>query len=164
MPQRHIHYDLPPAKTRWEHVTHWLRRWWPWIAVVFVALLLVGRSQLQSEQLSDTVARIQVLTHQNRELTTSLQSAIVEACEKIGNERAQAAREQLHEEIADAKHPDPEVIAAFDLPKDKIDALIAENVAKLEGRLKHIKLVNCAKQYQISPGSGDRRRDRAGNS
>jgi hypothetical protein len=83
----------------------------------------------------------------------------VESCEQIGNERAQAAREQLHEEIMEAENPDPEVIAAFNLPPEKINELIAENVAKLKGRLDHIKLVNCAAQYHISPGSGSRRRD-----
>jgi hypothetical protein len=166
MPKRHLAYDLPPAKTRWEHFTHWLRRWWPWVLVVVVSLMLVGRSQLQSEQLgenthrlADTVARVKGLTQENRHLTTSLQSAIVESCEKIGNERAQAQREQLHEEIMEAEHPDPEVIAAFNLPEAKINELIAENVAKLKGRLHHIKLVDCASQYHISPGSGGRRRD-----
>lgn len=108
--------------------------------------------------------QIRVLSQENHQLVVSLQAAIVESCEKIGNERAQAMREQLHEEIMEAEHPDPEVIAAFNLPRDKIDELIAENVAKLKARLDHIKLVNCAAQYHISPGSGDRRRDRNADS
>jgi myo-inositol-1-phosphate synthase len=131
-----------------------------WILVVLAATFFGGRGQIESEKLADTVKDVQVLTKENRHLVTSLQAAIVESCEQIGNERAQAAREQLHEEIVEAEHPDPEVIAAFNLPPEKIDELIAENVAKLKGRLKHIKLVDCASQYHISPGSGARRRDR----
>jgi hypothetical protein len=135
-----------------------------WIAVVLVAVYFGGRGQIESEKLADTVDAVAVLTQENHQLVVSLQAAIVESCEKIGNERAQATREQLHEEIIEAEHPDPEVIAAFNLPREKIDELIAENVAKLKTRLDHVKLVNCAAQYHISPGSGDRRRDRNADS
>jgi len=142
-------------------IKRWIKRWWMWVAVVLVAVYFGGRGQIESEKLADTIDAVAVLTQENHQLVVSLQAAVVESCEKIGNERAQAAREQLHEEIMEAEHPDPEVIAAFNLPPEKIDELIAENVAKLKGRLKHIKLVDCASQYHISPGSGAaRRRDR----
>jgi hypothetical protein len=145
-------------------IKRWLKRWSLWIAIVACAIFFGGRGQIEAEKLSHTVKDVATLTRENRQLVTSLQAAIVESCEQIGNERAQAAREQLHEEIMEAENPDPEVIAAFNLPPEKIDELIAENVAKLKGRLDHIKLVNCAAQYHISPGSGSRRRDQNADS
>lgn len=141
------------------HICVWFKRWWMWIIVVIVAAFFGGRGQIESEKLASTVNNVAALTRENRQLVTSLQSAIVESCEKIGNERARAARKQLHEEIVEAENPDPEVIAAFNLPPEKINELIAKNAAKLRARLDQIKLAHCAKQYHISPGSGVRRRE-----
>lgn len=121
---------------------------------------LAERVSDQQAQQEVNVRKIRQLSADNRALVSSLQSAIVEACETIGNERAVVAREQLHEEIKDAKNPDPVVLEAFDIPPQKLHELIAENVERLEQRLGRVKLTNCAAQYHISPGSGERRRDR----
>jgi hypothetical protein len=136
----------------------WLWRNRAYLALIVVSIFLVGRGQLQSEDIADGQDQIKALTRANHNLVTSLQHAIVEACEKIGNERAKATREQLNEEIREAQAPDPALLNALDLPPSKVDELIAENVAKLKERLAKVKLADCAKQYQISPGSGDRRR------
>lgn len=138
----------------------WFKRWILWIALVVVAAILAGRGQLESEKLADTVGDVAALTKENRVLVNSLQSAIVESCKQNGNASRRVTRETLQEEIHDAKHPDPEVIAAFNLPPAKIEELIAQSVGKLETRLDRVHAVNCAAQYQISPGSGNRRRDR----
>lgn len=147
--------------TRTAQFGHWLRRWWPWIAVVFVALALVGRSQQQAEKLSDTVQDVQALSVENRALTTSLQAAIVDACKENGNASRKTDRETLREEIREAKHPDPAVLRAFkSIPPAKLVELINKQVARLEVRLARVAPVKCAQQYQISPGAGARRRSR----
>lgn len=142
----------------------WLKRWSLWIALVVVAVLFGGRGQLESEKLADTVDDVAVLSKENRHLVNSLQAAIVESCAQNGNASRRVARETLQEEIHDAKHTDPEVIAAFNLPPAKIEELIAQNVGKLKKRLGRVHAVNCAAQYHISPGSGERRRDNADSS
>lgn len=170
-PQRHMSHDDPPARTKWESVKHWFHRWWPWLVVVIVAAFLVGRSQLQGEelahngaQLKSTVHRVAVLTKQNRALVNSLQAAVVDSCVENGNAARRVTRETLTEEIHDAKHPDPVVLKAFDIPPAKLQELIDENVKKLQIRRARVRPINCAKQYQISPGSGVRRQDRLDSS
>lgn len=150
----------------------WFKRWALWIAIVAVAAFFGGRGQLQGEELSATVDNVAVLTkksvvlsEENRGLVTSLQAAVVESCVENGNAARRAARETLQEEIFDAEHPDPDIIAAFDLPPATLEKLLDENVTKLRKRLGRVKAVNCAEQYRISPGSGDtRRRDRVDSS
>ena len=142
----------------------WLKRWWPWIAVVVVSMFLVGRSQLQAEQLTDTVNDVQSLTVANRGLVTSLQSAIVESCRKNGNASRKVTRETIEEEKHEAEYPDPAVIAALHIPPALLERLTRENIARLEGRLARVHPVNCAAQYHISPGSGTRRRSDADSS
>lgn len=115
-----------------------------------------------AEQAKQSARNVRQLSDDNRALVNSLQSAIVEACEEIGNARAKVAREQLHEEITDAEHPDPAVIAGFDIDPVKLQELIDENVEKLRQRLARVKVTNCAAQYHISPGSGVRRRAHGG--
>lgn len=145
----------------------WLKRWSLWIAVILVAAVFGGRGQIEAEKLSGTVEDVAALTKQNtaltrenRALVTSLQSAVVESCVENGNASRRVARETLMEEIHAAQHPDPVVLKAFDIPPAKLKELIDANVAKLRLRLSRVKAVNCAEQYQISPGSGNRRRDR----
>lgn len=142
----------------------WFKRWVLWIALVAVAAVLAGRGQIESEKLADTVQDVKALTNVNRALVTSLQSAIVESCEENGNASRQVARETLREEIHDARHIDPAIKAAFNLPPAKFQELIDQNVAKLRDRLARVKPVNCEKQYQISPGSGARRQGRLDSS
>lgn len=135
------------------------------IVAAFLALAFVsGRQQLQIGKQSDEnrvlVERVAALTRTVNTKVDSLQRAIVESCQENGNSRARVAREQLHEEIKDAEHPDPELLDALNLSPEAIDRLTNETIAKLEDRLDRVKLTPCATQYQISPGSGDRRRDR----
>ena len=136
------------------------KRFIAYAAVVIVAAFLVGRSQQQAEQLSVTVKKVAGLTAANHGLVTSLQAAIVNSCRENGNQRARVQRESLEEEITKAEHPDPEVVAAFDLPPEKVAELVAENVATLKIRLNRIHLTPCREQYSISPGAGQRRADR----
>jgi hypothetical protein len=106
-------------------------------------------------------ARVHRLSAGNRGLVTSLQSAIVESCRVNGNARAKVTREQLHEEIREAEHPDPQAFDALvqaGIPPETIRELTAKTAAKLRGRLDRVKLTPCASQYRISPGSGARRR------
>lgn len=150
-----------------KHSARWIRKWWPWLAIVLAAAALVGRSQLQAEQIGEQQARSAVQQHRiealataNSALTTSLQRAIVESCEQIGNERAKVQRETLHEEIAAAEHPDPALLESLDLAPETLQRLTNEAVDRLEDRLAKVKITDCTEQYQISPGSGDRRRAR----
>lgn len=139
-----------------------------------MASVLVGRSQLQAEQIGEQadalkplIARTHQLTILNHNLVNSLQAAIVESCEQNGNARARVDREQLSEEIREAEHPDPEAFHALveaGIPPRVIRRSEAKERRKLEGRLERVKVVKCAKQYQISPGSGQRRRDRLDSS
>lgn len=142
----------------------WFKRWALWIALVAVAAILAGRGQVESEKLADTVEDVAVLTVINNNLVTSLQAAVVDSCKENGNASRQVARETLKEEISDASNIDPALKAAFNLPPAKLQQLIDENVSKLRLRLSRVHPVNCVRQYQISPGSGERRQDRLDSS
>lgn len=157
-------YDAEREHFRRVEKTRRWRRGIVYLLVVTAFSVLTWLAAEQQSTLNDTVDQVQELTEENRELTTSLQAAIVESCERIGNERAKVSREQIHEEIFDAQHPDQELIDALNLPPEKIDELIAKQVETLRDRLSRIKLTDCAAQYQISPGSGDRRRGRLDSS
>lgn len=128
----------------------WVKRWWPWVAIVVVAAFLVGRGQLQSEKLGDTVNDVRALTRENHALVTSLQAAIVESCTVNGNASRKVARETIQEEIHDAENPDPEVIAALHISPALLERLTRENIKKLNSRLDRVKAVDCAAQYRIS--------------
>lgn len=132
------------------------------ITSAFVILSAVA-AQTQSE-LSDAVNDVAALSVSNHGLVTSLQSALVESCEKNGNAQRQVQRETLHEEIHAAKHIDPAIKRAFNIPPAKLDQLIADNVKRLQRRLGRVHAVDCAAQYKISPGSEDRRRGQSDSS
>lgn len=139
----------------------WLKRWWAWIVIVLVAVVLGGRGQFESETLHATVQQVQTLSTTNRNLVKSLQGAIVESCEVNGNSRAKVEREQLDEEIAEAEHPDPQAFHALvvaGVPARAIREAERKSLIKFKLRLARVKVVNCADQYQISPSDGARRR------
>jgi hypothetical protein len=140
-------------------MTCWLKRWWAWIALVVVAVVLGGRGQIESETLHQTVKEVQAISAVNHGLVTSLHAALVESCEINGNAQRSVQRETLHEEIHAARHIDPAVKKALNLPMAKFEELIDANVAKLRERLGRVKPVDCAQQYQISPGGVDHRQD-----
>lgn len=147
----------------------WIARYWLLLLLPLV-VAAVARIEIQNshqaDAIKDNVARVHQLTLANRGLVTSLQSAIVESCELNGNERAKVDREQLHEEISEAEHPDPQAFHALveaGIPPRVIRQSEHRAVEKFKRRLARVRVVNCEKQYQISPGSGDRRRDRTGS-
>jgi hypothetical protein len=144
----------------------WIDRHAAKLLVVTIALLICVPGYLiwnYTTAVGDLAQENQELAEEVDSKVTSLQSAIVESCRENGNARARVTRETIHEEIDETEHPDAEVIAALHLPPVKVDELIAEKVDKLNDRLARVKLTPCAKQYQISPGSGDRRRERSGD-
>lgn len=153
------------ARRFWE----WLKHYWPWLAICLVSIVLVGRGQLQSEQISEQAgqlqhgqAQIRELTLINHNLVNSLQAAIVESCEVNGNTRAKVEREQLNEEIREAEHPNPEAfhaLVAVGVSPEAIRKSEQRALVKYKRRLARVHVVNCQEQYRISPGSGARRRD-----
>lgn len=113
-------------------------------------------------QVREIVQETQANTAQVHNLTRSLQSAVIESCEENGNARAEVLREQLHEEVEEARHPNPKAFHALveaGVHPAAIRAIEKEQIVTLDDRLAKIKIANCAKQYHISPGSGNRRRD-----
>jgi hypothetical protein len=91
-----------------------------------------------------------LLTHKSDEtavFASDLRNALVDSCEINGNAQREVTRQILHEEIADAEHPDPALVAVLGIPPDQLDALIAESVAKFRARLRRVKPVDCAAQY-----------------
>lgn len=108
----------------------------------------------------EQIDRVDKLSRNSVVLTNNLQHAVVESCRENGNARAEVQREQLHEEIQEAKHPDPKVFRALvesGIPPEIIREASEKTVVKLEGRLARVKIVNCASQYHIRP-SGQRDR------
>jgi hypothetical protein len=141
----------------------WLDRHSLKLLVIAVALLICVPTWLvwsYTTKVDDLARENQKLARKVDAKVTSLQSAIVESCRDNGNARAKVARETLNEEITEAQNPDRELVAALGIPPAKLTELIEAEVAKLEDRLDRVKLTPCADQYQISPGSGDRRRSR----
>lgn len=129
------------------------------LAVAAVARIEIQNNQ-QANQIKDNVARVHQLTIINRALTKNLQQAIVESCEQNGNERAKVDREQLHEEISEAEHPDPQAFHALveaGVPPAAIRLAEAKTIVKLQRRLARVNVVNCEKEYQIGPGSKSHR-------
>lgn len=137
----------------------------PWVILVCAAIFFQIQNQNTSDQAQHAAHEAQEITRQvaantavvaelgraNRDLVNNLQRAVVESCQRIGNARAKVAREEIREEIQEAKHPDPELIRALGLPPRALERLVRESVVKLEGRLERVKIVNCAKQYDLTP-------------
>jgi hypothetical protein len=123
-----------------------------------LTLVIIFAVAASAWQIKEIVQETQSNTAEVQALTLELHSALVESCQKNGNAARQVARETLKEEIDKAKHPDPATIHALNLPAGLIRRLTAENIGTLEARLERVVPVDCAKQYQISPGSGQRRR------
>lgn len=122
---------------------------------------IIQETQQNTAEVAATTAQVNHLTNINRALVNSLQAAVVESCEVNGNTRAKVEREQLAEEIHEAEHPDPEAFKALvesGIPEIAILRSERKAIVKLERRLGRVHVVDCATQYQISPGSGKRRR------
>jgi hypothetical protein len=147
-------------------MTAWLNRHAAKLLVVSIALLICVPTYLvynYTGKVGDLAQDNQELAEKVDSKVDSLQGAIVESCRINGNARAKVTRETIEEEIDEAEHPDPELIRALRLPPTKIDELIAKRVHRLDNRLDRVQLTNCASQYKIAPGSGDRRREKAGD-
>lgn len=127
------------------------------ISIATVNITLENRAQ--TNDVREQAAKIRTLTQEARDLATSLQSAVVEACEDNGAALRRVTRETLQEKIHNAENPRPGLVAALGLPREKVEGLLQGNIAKLRARLALVAPIDCAEQYHIGPGSGERRRD-----
>lgn len=152
------------------------------LLILPIAVASVARIEIQNDHQADAIKsnvaavakanrqllRISVenrsLTVENHSLVKNLQAAIVESCEQNGAALRKNSRETLREEIREAEHPNPEALHALieaGVSKTAIFRSQARTVVKLKKRLERIKSVNCEREYQISPGSGERRRSQS---
>lgn len=124
-----------------------LKKAWPWIAVVLVAMGLTYTNQLASHQAKQTAAQVKILASGNRALVKGIQNAITTACELNGN----ALREVIREEIrAGFTNPDDPRLKEIlpDVPQPVIERIAKEENAKRERRLLKAHNVNCVAVYK----------------
>lgn len=123
-------------------------------AGIFATTKLVVKVQNTADEAKAVSTRVHRLTVENADLTTGLQAALVESCQKNTNERVKVNREELEEEIYETEHPDQEAFKALvesGISPEAIENSEAKERVKLEGRLDRIHLTKCASQYHLGP-------------
>jgi len=132
-----------------------IRKAWPWAAVVVVAFFLTLGNRQTANQAQSAAQEARATAERVQGLVGELQSALVQSCELNTNVRVKVQREEIHEEIHEAEHPDPEAFKAL-VEAGVSEAAIFESeeklIVKLKDRLEQIVPTDCAHQYHIGSG------------
>jgi hypothetical protein len=122
-------------------VRAWIRRNWPWVAVVGVSIFLVAESQGTAEE-------AQRAAHQATMTSAALKAGLIESCEVNGNPLREVLQSVLKGEVAESKH----IPAKFfpDIPPELFHQLLRIKREANEEKIKRIEPVDCVAQYSGS--------------